>query len=606
MASNTTTTESTKTTTAVTPPTVPSQATTATTTASVNSNANNNKGMELRSGRVAGQGAPPPDQVPGNPVPGNGVPPPQDGSRPQQAEETALMLDVTTPAGLPLPSHLYGLGTVRAMAREKARRAPLTVQQVGSSGMMIRFDEADVAATAQREFAQLGAWMGTPVRVGSILLTTGEADMVGELALGAPGPFPAATFNPSVPPPGWKPPSAQAPTSGQGSSTTVGAAGGTPGHPQSGVAGQGTTVRPQPSASNTESDGPPTPRSSATMMNDDLDWSAPSMPALRRRQREFGYIHAKPVGRPETFRGETGPGQQTYADWRFAIETLTTGFTEEVVRQQILATVAGTPMSILRRMGDRATVEEMLEALDVAYGQVSSHDALQNRLYNTRQERNEDVASFNARVSLAVDAIETQYPELMDPKKAAITARDRFFNGLRPELRNALRAKYEDSSQSYMMLLRSARAIEHERASDPPPAPPGRTPHWRGSAKSAQPAPAPASAEEETPGTTTMAAKVAQLETRLSRFEGSRSRSPGPRERSRSRDPAREARRERIMAQTGGEGCFRCGITGHLARDCDATTDFEGKTLPVRPGTPGNEGAGRDGGTPSPAPPTTA
>ena len=590
--------------------------TTATTVATTDATNTNNHNMTLRSGRAVGnepdsEDEQPPVPHPAGPAvsgPGTATTPPTP-DRPLQELEKAVLLDVSTQSGPPLAAHLFNQATIRALTREWARSVPTSVRVLGLSGALLRFPTGAAAALARAEFSRQASWMGVAVKIGAMLLTLEEADMLCT-------PRPPPEFDPAVPPPvtpqrgQCPPPPAPVPAGRAIPPSTT----------QDQNRGQG---RDEGAASVSsaamdlmermmEPEQALEPKSSATLADAPLEWAASNMPSLRKRPREFGTSKAKPVGRPDTFRGEEAPDKQSYADWRFAIESLTSGHTMEVVRQTILATVAGTPLSILRRMGERATVSEMLEALDVAYGQVSSHDALIQRLYSIKQDRGETVTAYNARINLAVDAIETQYPHLMEPEKAILTARERFFNGLRPDLRNALRVKYEDNKQTYQQLLRSARAIEFEQRTTESSRgdPHYRTdkPTWRGSAKAAvtEPPPSPTQGggdRESAPET--LATKMANLESRLSRFERYEK---GPsrgvsRERSRSTGPVDRARRDRIIAATDGKGCYRCGKTGHFVGECGETTDFEGKALPLRSE---KAEAGRGKGDPSPAKPATA
>jgi len=559
------------------------------TNGAANTNQSNNIGnqMTLRSGKVAGQASQSSssssEEEEARTPRGQDQSTPGGRSQPDAPREVAVLVDIATTSGLPLAPHLYNEAMARAVVRDRMKKVPRSTIMLGQGGILFQFDTHLLASKARRELQQMTSWMGTPVRIGTMLLTRDEALMM------SPAP-PPPTFNPAVPPPPLVDRREPRTSGGEGGQEPPARRGR---RPSSVAASECPTDTLE--ALEKMLEGPPEPKRSGTLASAQLNWGALSLPALAKKRREFGTSSAKPVGKPITFCGDSGPKDQAYADWRFAIEGMCCGFKEEVVRQTILATVAGTPMAILRRLGERASVDQMLEALDVAFGQVSSHDTLEKKLYSIQQETREDVTSYMARVNLAVEAIETQFPEFMWPEKAIVTTRDRFFNGLRPDLRNALRVKYEDGSQSYTDLFRSARAIENEHRAEQAAAASTqqRAPSWKG-AKAA----AVVTATEDT-----LAAKMANLESRLSRYEQDRSRSParaGGRDRSRSSGPTDRARRERILAQTEGRGCFRCGKLGHLVAECTETIDFEGKTLP------GNGPAGKDSGSPSPANPSTA
>lgn len=325
-------------------------------------------------------------------------------------------------------------------------------------------------------------------------------------------------------------------------------------------------------------------RAYATLSNATLAWDTLSgRPGFNKVPRVFGTSKYKPSTKLDTFRGDSGPNARVrYVDWLYRVETLCQTFDEDVVRQAIVGSVAGTPAQLLRALGPDATTDEMLDELDQAYGDVYAFDTLATQMYSIAQRETEAINDYLTRINNAFTDIMIAYPTAWAPEVAAIHRRDRFFHGLRPTIRSQLRNKYEDGKCTYNSLVRAARQIEAEnQARIHARGPPAQLKSKAATVTTPPETDPSGSSPDETEEM--LRAKVANLESRFRRMErGSRGRSPS---RSRSQTRMSPEERDRFITKhmpcCNGRGCFHCGGCDHFASECPKRDQPSGNAVPA-------------------------
>ena len=80
------------------------------------------------------------------------------------------------------------------------------------------------------------------------------------------------------------------------------------------------------------------------------------------------------------------------------------------------------------------------------------------------QEPKEKVSHFGIRLKVALDRIMVFHPESLTKDEAAKKLKDRFYYGVRQNVREGLRYYYEVLQADYTALLTKARSIEAEKS----------------------------------------------------------------------------------------------------------------------------------------------
>ena len=124
----------------------------------------------------------------------------------------------------------------------------------------------------------------------------------------------------------------------------------------------------------------------------------------------------------------------------------------------------GSAANIARGLGPETTVDKVLELLDGVFGRKTNPDVLMQDFYKITQDTKEKVSNFGIRLKVALDRILVFHPESLTPKEAAKKLKDRFYYGVRQNVREGLRYYYEVLQADYTTLLTKARTIEAEKS----------------------------------------------------------------------------------------------------------------------------------------------
>jgi len=318
-------------------------------------------------------------------------------------------------------------------------------------------------------------------------------------------------------------------------------------------------------------------------------------------RRGRGFIRQVP--KIATFTGDSdGDKGRSYFEWRFDVESLLeAGYEPAALRAQVIFSLKGAPGIRARQLGVSASVREIIDHLDLVYQEVRTYDELTRALYNVTQGLKETVPNYEQRLEYALARIRQAYPERCAVDHMEDCRRERFFQGLRLEIRNGIRYLYNrDPKVSYARLLTAAREAEQEgntRAPLPPAKDqgrkpwntatlrhqsatlqveeevPGQPPMWDDSTESREPDGGTAAVGDPDDSTKAAALKYSQQASKLAERQ--------------FLDAAKKAKNGEISK----DACFRCGELGHYARECPTN---------VRPPLNGKGGGARKNGPPPP------
>ena len=86
-----------------------------------------------------------------------------------------------------------------------------------------------------------------------------------------------------------------------------------------------------------------------------------------------------------------------------------------------------------RRVGEDATLGDVLQTLDEHYGVVMAFDTLGKELYSLKQGMGENVAEFGVHLSQQVQILQMEYPSRIQQEHVEEVKQDHFYEGLSPE-----------------------------------------------------------------------------------------------------------------------------------------------------------------------------
>ena len=111
-------------------------------------------------------------------------------------------------------------------------------------------------------------------------------------------------------------------------------------------------------------------------------------------------------------------------------------------------------MDIARGLGPETTVDKVLELLDGVFGRKTNPNTLMQDFYKITQDTKEKVSNFGIRLKIALDRIE----------EAAKKLKDRFYYGVKQNVREGLRYYCEVLQADHATLLTKARSIAAEKS----------------------------------------------------------------------------------------------------------------------------------------------
>ena len=109
-------------------------------------------------------------------------------------------------------------------------------------------------------------------------------------------------------------------------------------------------------------------------------------------------------------------------------------------------------------------MDKVLELLDGVFRMKTDPDVLMQDFYKITQDAREKVSNFGIRLKVALERILVFHPESLSPNEAAKILKDKFYYGMRQNVREGLRYYYKVLQADYTTLLTKARSIEAEKS----------------------------------------------------------------------------------------------------------------------------------------------
>lgn len=162
-----------------------------------------------------------------------------------------------------------------------------------------------------------------------------------------------------------------------------------------------------------------------------------------------------------TFSGSRDAKDVSFETWMYEVSTyLREGtYSKKEVETALKKSLRGSASDVVRRMGVNAELDAILHKLGCIYGVVEQADSLLTQFYGAQQRQSENVADWACRLEDLLDRANQQDP--IHGRSMDEMLRNRFWHGLRRELRDAARGKAERITD-FDLLIVQVRRIEAE------------------------------------------------------------------------------------------------------------------------------------------------
>ena len=163
-----------------------------------------------------------------------------------------------------------------------------------------------------------------------------------------------------------------------------------------------------------------------------------------------------------TFSGNPSKTDVSFEAWKFEVKCLLNDktYNEDLLLQGVRKSLRGEAAKLSMHLGEKASVERIIEKLEGVYGIVETGSTLLQRFYNSKQEPDETIASYSCRIEEIVNrAIDRG---VVSRSQVDEMLRTKLWTGLKDDrVRNAIRFKL-DQVTNFDRLRAELRSLEQE------------------------------------------------------------------------------------------------------------------------------------------------
>ena len=136
------------------------------------------------------------------------------------------------------------------------------------------------------------------------------------------------------------------------------------------------------------------------------------------------------------FSGElpTPKGEVEFNNWIFQIKSLQKTFTDDAIRNAVVANARGIAKTVVRAVGYDAELALMISHLEDRFGLGETNDTLLLEFHQMSQGVHEKVQDFGSKLECKFKILQERFPG----RYAAVQLKDRFFSGLQDKMRDSM------------------------------------------------------------------------------------------------------------------------------------------------------------------------
>ena len=158
----------------------------------------------------------------------------------------------------------------------------------------------------------------------------------------------------------------------------------------------------------------------------------------------------------------TPSDELNFDQWCIDVKSYQASYPDSILLPAIRKSIVGRAKSVIRHLGPSYTVDEVITVLTQEYEGVASSDVIFKDFYQLKQEKNEKAQIFSIRLRDMLTKLSIRFPDRVPKGDHDKILKDRFFYGIKIELRNSIRHLYDDDSVTFSQLLVKARRNEEE------------------------------------------------------------------------------------------------------------------------------------------------
>ena len=158
----------------------------------------------------------------------------------------------------------------------------------------------------------------------------------------------------------------------------------------------------------------------------------------------------------------------TFEQWLSDIRAYQRQFPEFVLLPAVRKSIQGRAKSVLRNLGPDYTIDQAIDVLTREYEGVANSDVVFKEFYQLKQEKNEKVQIFSVRLREALNKLTLRFPDRVPAGDEDRILCDRFFYGMKAELKTSVRHLFDSPDVSFSTLLTAARRNELEEVEQKP------------------------------------------------------------------------------------------------------------------------------------------
>ena len=164
-----------------------------------------------------------------------------------------------------------------------------------------------------------------------------------------------------------------------------------------------------------------------------------------------------------TFSAEipTPKGEVEYDNFIFQLQMLRSSYTDDVIRNAIVASVRTHAKIAIRAIGYGSSLDAMIRQLETRFGLGETVDILGQQFHQLRQQPKERVGEFGGNLEYKFRLLQEKCPGRFTEDQL----RDRLFHGMSDKLRDSVRFLYSQPGCDFNTLLKAAMTCENKAVS---------------------------------------------------------------------------------------------------------------------------------------------